>query len=264
MNKEDEKGGHGNGRPHLADELGQTVELFVERGFHLGNLGRLAGHLAYFGMVANGGDHGLGPAAHHQRRAEQLPTRIGGFVTLGLFIAAWSCSLFGHRLTRESRLVDQQVDGTEHTGIGRNLIAGFEQNDVAHHNIATGHLHHPTLAPHLHGLLFVEGGEHREPAHGIAFEIETYGGGEEYGKNDADGFNKIVLHKGQHQRNGCGKQQHLNNRVAILFEVERPKRHRGWWRQHIVAMKPTALGYLRSCESIGLLTGRKRKCTHNQ
>ena len=207
--KQDE-GCYRHAHAYFTNQRGQPVELLVQGSLHTRGLCRCACHLTYLRMVAHCCHHSPAVSVHYERRAQHHILGIS-FARLGMGsrrpARVWPVGIHhlgGQHLTRQRRLVDLQVNSLYQFAVGRHLVARFEHYHVAHHHIAAGNLLHPSLSHHFHGLFFVHLCQHIEFLGSVALEIKAHGSGKEDGQDDADGLHKVVLNKGQRQRDGRG------------------------------------------------------------
>ena len=231
VNKKDDEGCNRHDGSDLRDELGQLVELDVERCFYRGALSRLLRHLANLGGVAHGGHHSCSTSVHHHGGTQDDVGRIGLVALLGGVDA-----LGGQRLTRQARLVDLQVDSLHQLGVGGNLVAHLHEDDVAHHDLSSFHLRHTTIAPNLHPLVFVHGREHVEAPGGVALKIETHRCGDDHRQDDSEGLHEIPFDEGQQQRDERCHKKYLDDGVVVFVQVKLPIGSAARGCQHILAV----------------------------
>ena len=141
--------------------------------------------------------------------------------------------------------------------IGRHLVAGFENHDVAHHNVFTGHRCDISVAKHLHGHIVVHLIEHLKFFVGIHFHEETH----ESGKSDGDENAKRLkehscrLAKSHHfiARNANGKhqghEQYFYKRVVEFLYELRPQRCLFGRSDQVSSMSFAARFHLIRCQS---------------
>ena len=172
---------HGNGVAHLGDEVGKGVELLAQGGgfavFHLGGLK----HFAAGGVVAHGKHTGHAVAFHHRTTFHYVVGGIG-CITVKLFGTG---GLGAKGLAGERRFVHGEVHRAQQFGIGGHLLAGFQQDDVAHHKIATGHLTDVVVAHHLHGGVVVDFVKALEGFLVLGFQHVRHGGCQQHGGGNA-------------------------------------------------------------------------------
>ena len=104
-----------------------------------------------------------------------------------------------HRFSRQTRLVDLQVCSLKELSVSRHLVASLYDDNIANHHFAAWYLHHLSFAYHLDRLLLTQLGEYVEFTSGITLKKETYGSGQDDGKDDTQRLYKVLLDKGQHQ-----------------------------------------------------------------
>ena len=213
---EDEEREDGYREAGAPDELCKARQLDVERGLFEALLGGLACHLAYFRGVADAVDAhdavavGDGGAAHDG---------IGGIGGFGIECRLVD-GLVDHQLAGERRFVDLQRHCFQQRAVGGDFVACVEQDGVAHDNILAGYLLDLAVADDRYGGLLAHCVEKVELAPRIIFEIEAYAGGEENGEKDAYGLGIFSLDYGYDKREAGGHEEHLNDGVPELFQVE--------------------------------------------
>ena len=252
----------------VGDQLAQSTELLVERGLHppghfvalmqaqgkflflvqlvdLELLIQVIAHqrlhaLAVLGHVACGDDLGIAVPLHDLGAPVDHVAGIGGaMVEVGLY-----SGLGMHRFARERRLVDMQAHRTEQARIGGNLLPGLEHEDIAHHHIALGHLHHIAVADDGHQLMVVLLVEDGELLLGLQLEVEAQACGQQDGHEDAD---RLEKHGGAFLQSPVFVARHANGkhanhhedddqRVGELLEEEPPQRRFCGRGEHIGAM----------------------------
>ena len=138
----------------------------------------------------------------------------------------------------------------EHAGIGRDAVAGFQQQDVAGHQISRVDLLDGTLAADAgarcqHVLQRSEGG------FGTVFLEKTEGRIEQHDDSDDDGVLEITDGASQH----CGTDQDEDQQAPELIEEFLPGRPRRFFRQAVGAMFGQPAGHLRAAQ-----TGQRIGC----
>ena len=162
--------------------VGQAVKLLVKRSLdRIVNL-RFLKHLAHFSGVANF-QHAHHPVALHDFSAAQnVIRRIGG-----LFVKMSRVDgLCAQRLAGERRFIHTERNGVKQLAVGRNLIAGVEDDDVAYHHILTRYGGHGAVAHHLNKLIVVYLIENFERLVGFLLKDERQRGCKTDGHEDAD------------------------------------------------------------------------------
>ena len=203
----------------VGDELSESVELLVERCLHLLlhlvfpfelecqflTGGQLLGLLRVFLLLlvdvdAHDGLHDfsvLRAVSHgeHLRQSVSLhdlrPSidtvrRISGLRVGELLVH----SLLVDWLPRQRGLVHAEVDRLKQGGVGRNFLAGLQDENVSDDDVAFGNFHSITVSDHRHFLPVVHAVEQCELMLSLQFEIECQSCGQEYGDEDADRFKK--------------------------------------------------------------------------
>ena len=141
--------------------------------------------------------------------------------------------------------------------VGRHLIAGFENHNVAHHHVFAGYRGYVSVAQYLHGHIVVHLVEHLEFLVGIHFHEETH----KSGKRDSDENAKRLkehsgrLAKSHHliARNAYGKhqshEQYLDKRVVEFLYKLRPQRCLFGRSEQVCTIFDAALSHLGSRET---------------
>ena len=70
--EEHHKGRHTDGDTKLTDELGQLVELDVQRSLHRCHFGAALGHLSNFRGITHGSDQIQATPVHHHRASQHF------------------------------------------------------------------------------------------------------------------------------------------------------------------------------------------------
>ena len=266
---------HRQTNAHLANQLGQAVQLDVQRSLHSRYLRRLACHVANLRLVANGRYHVESRTAHHHRRTQQHVLRVSfcHIIPLALWRGVRGEALLRRdRFACQARLVDLQIDGLQQPSVGRNLVARFYHDDISHHDVTTRNLHHFVITPlalrvplalwrgvrgeapyHLHWLFFAQLRQHVKLTRCVAFEIEAHRRRQHHSGNDAHRFQEVLLHEGQYQRHDSRNQQDAHHRVFIFLQIESP--HRGSFRrcQHVLSVLLPTYQHFRSTQSLSFL-----------
>ena len=215
---EDEECEDGDGKARPADEFGQPRQLDVERRLFGALFGRLACHFSDFGRVA----HALHPhdaVPVGDRRAAQ--DGVGGVGGIGVERAPLD-RFVHHELSREVRLVHLERNGLEQGAVRRNLLAGVEDHDVARHDLLARDLPDLSFAEDRYGRLLSHGVQQVEFPVGVVFEIEADARCQEDGEEDSDRFGVFSFDDRDDQREARRYEQHLDDRVLELFQIEPP------------------------------------------
>ncbi len=218
--------GCGESVGYLGDEVAESVELLVER--RLDAVVNLCGleHLAVLGLVAHGEDLHHAVAFHNLGAAHGV---VGGEGGVGVELRRVG-ALVAHRLAGEGRLVDVQRHGLEQLAVGRNFLAGVEDDDVAHDHVLARNLGDIAVADDLHRLVVVHLIEQGELAVGLKLEDECQTRGQEYGDEYSYGFEEYssafaespVLVARDAYRQGACDEQDDDQRVFEFFEEAFP------------------------------------------
>ena len=156
---------------------------------------------------------------------------VGGECGLGVEVGRVG-GLVADGLAGERRLVDVEHHGLQQFAVGRDLLAGVENHDVAHHDVLAGHLHGVAVADHLHGLVVVHLVEQRELLVGLQLEDEGQPRGQQDGDEDADGLEEYAgafmqapeLVARDADRERAGDEEDDDQRVAEFLEKPLPQR----------------------------------------
>ena len=152
----------------------------------------------------------------------------------------------------ERRLVDAERHGLEESAVGRHLIAGIDDDNIAHHHIFAWHLGGLTVAYHLHGLVVVHLIENGELSVGLQLEVESHAGGQDDGNEDADWLEEhtgvfaqtpVLIARNKHGKH-TGHKENNHQRVGELTEEALQKRLFFGRREHIDAVLGTAAQHL--------------------
>ena len=186
----------------LCDQLGQPFELAVEGGILFCLHRRLGGHTPELGGVSHANHPGDAVSLDDARPAQDEVPGVGG---IGPELLGMD-GLKGGGLAGQVGFVDLQGHGFEQLRIGRHLVAGFEQDDVADHDLPFPHLAHLSVADHPHRGIVVHLVEEVEFAGGIDFEPERDAGGQKNGAEYPDGFIIFAVDERDAQRQKSGDQ----------------------------------------------------------
>ena len=210
---EDDEGECRDGEACLSDEVGQFRKLDVQRSLFLALFGGLPRHFAYFGGVAHAlYDHravpvGDGGSPHHAVRG------IRGFLVEVGFVGR----LVHHQLSGQARFVDLQRDGFDELSVGRDFLAGVQDDDVADHDVLAGYFVDFAVSDDGDGRLLTHLVEQVELLVGVVLEVEADAGGQEDGEEDADGLGVLVFGDGDDEREDCRYQQDADDGVLEFF-----------------------------------------------
>jgi hypothetical protein len=119
-------------------------------------------------------------------------------------------------------LLDLEIDRLDQTQIGRYVIAGFQQHDIAADNLATGNRHHVTVAHHL-GVRrghFLERGER---LFRLRFLHHTDHGVEHHDEQDGNG----IHHFPKRQRD---ERRHDEDDDQVVVDLLPEHRQEAWTR----------------------------------
>ena len=249
---QDETGQH---VAHLRDDSAQAVELVVER--RLDAVVDLGGHkhFAVLGGVAHVGHAHQAVTVDDGGAAQHAVGGIGG-----VFVEVLRPHrLFDDGLARERRLVDLHRHGFDELSVGRYLNARVEHDEVAHNDVALGHLLHMAVAHHLHGIVIVHLVEHVEGTVGLHLEPEADARGQHDGHEDARRFQEdagvaslVIFEAGDAHRGQQRHEQDADDGVFKLFEKLPPQRFALGRRQYVFAILAAALGHLFGRQSLSM------------
>ena len=231
---------------HFADLPRKACQLAVQRRLFAALDGRLFGDAARFGGVADGRDDHAAVSVAHGRAAQQPVGGVGRFGVEELLVDV--LRRFG--FARERRLVHLQRYRFDQFAVGRHRLARFEAYEVADDDFAARNLAHHASSAYLDGLLVVYTVEPAEPPHGVPLEEKSHAGGQQDGAEDADGFGEVAFHEGHGQRQGCGDEQHDDDRVAELLREQPPRRIVALRRDDVFAVGGAACGHLFGGETL--------------
>ncbi len=208
-----DEGQRRDGEACLADEVGQLCKLDVQRRLFLALFGGLACHLAYFGGVAHAlDDHravavGDGGPPHHAVRGIR-----GVCVEIGLV----GC-LVHHQFAGQARLVHLQRDSFDELSVGRDFLAGVQDDDVADDDVLAGYFVDFPAPQDGDGRFLAHLVQQVEFLVGVVFEVEADAGGQEDCEEDADGLGVLVFNDGDDEREDRSYQQDADDRVLEFF-----------------------------------------------
>ena len=176
----------GDGVTDFGNELAQTVQLLIERGFHaVVNLCRFE-HSTVFGGIAHSSDTADGVTFHDLRTAQHVVRGESGF-----FVKLFGNSGFATEgFAREGALIHAEMCGFEEFGIGRDVFTGAEHHDVTHHDVTFGHFGGVAFADDTHRLFVIDLIENFEFLVRLLFKVEGESCGKENGNEDTHGFKK--------------------------------------------------------------------------
>ena len=126
-----------------------------------------------------------------------------------------------------------QVVGMKKNAIGRNFITRFQQNHISRDNLLTDNLRNLSVTTDFHGLFLSHGREHGKLLRRVTLKIESYRRGKENSQKNTNRLHKIILHKSQHQRDGCGDKEYLDDGITVLIQIQLPQGDLMGWCQHI-------------------------------
>ena len=245
VNQEYQETGRSHRTSHLADQLGQPVQLQVQRRLHPRQFRSLPRHVTYLRLVTHSRHHIAPRPTHHHRRAQHPILGVSLLSRQRMF------NVFRRQhLSRQARLIHLQVSSLHQLSVGRYLVARLHQHHVAHDHLAAGYLHHLAVANHLHRLFLAQLCQHVELTCRITLEIEAHRRGQNHCRNDAQRLDEVILHKRQHQRHQCCHQQDAHHRVLIFLQIQPPHRLVLRRCQHVLAMLTPALLHLCGCQSL--------------
>ncbi|EXI65152.1 MAG: hypothetical protein AW08_03424 [Candidatus Accumulibacter adjunctus] len=196
----------------------EPVELHLQGRRGLGGVGQHAGDPAHFGAHAGSGDDRLQAAVRHDGVHEDHAASLGQHRSRRDRIDVLRHRL---RLAGECGLRHLGRMRVEHARIGRDAVAGFEQKDVARHEVDRGDLHHPSVTAHARDRC-----EHvlqrSQSRFGAVFLQETQRRVEDHDDGDDHGVLDIAQQGGQHG----SAEQHEDEEIAELVEELPPRRAR--------------------------------------
>ena len=222
--------------------LAQAIELNLQGGFAFRRLGQQAGQTAHFGLHPGGTDHGFETTTGDHGIHEHHVVALCQNRRLRHHIRQ-----FGHgmRFAGQCRFRDFGAVRADYPGIGRNAVAGFEQQDVAGYQIDRLDLLYLTIATHARRRCqhVLQGGQCRFRAMLLK---EAEGGIEQHDNADDDGVLEIANRPGEHR--GADQDQH--QQALELIEELLPGGTRCLFRQPVGAMSGQTRCNLVGAESV--------------
>jgi hypothetical protein len=125
--------------------LAQAIELNLQGGFAFCGLGQQTGQAPHFGVHPGSGYHGFEAAPGDHGVHEH---HVVAFCQHRRFRHHIRQLRHGMGFAGQCRFRDLGTVRAQHPGIGRNAVAGFEQQNVAGHQISRLDLLHLTIATH--------------------------------------------------------------------------------------------------------------------
>lgn len=204
--------------------------------------------LALLGVVADG-QHAHDAVALHGLGA--LHDVVGGIGGVGVGVGGVG-ALGAHRFAGQRRFVHVQVDGLDQLAVGGHLLAGIDDDEVAHDDVAAGHLRELAIAIDLDGLVVIDLVEEGKLLVGLPFEVEGQTGGQQDGHEDAGGleehFGAMLKAEELVERDadgqGTGDEEHDDERVGKLAEELFPQRLFLGRGEHVAAILLAAGSHL--------------------
>ena len=156
--------------------------------------------------------------------AQQQVHGIGGFMARN----ACFVRLPRRRLAGERTLVDGEGETLDYGTVGWHFLAGFQNHDVAYHDIATSHLRDMTRAQDLDHSAVVALVEQTELLVGIDFYQKAHQRGQHDSQKDAQGLKeyrgahvqpKILINRQTHRKRQCHKQNLDERVIKLLYEL---------------------------------------------
>ena len=181
-----------------------------------------------------GGHHDAGALArrHHGSRIGHAPSVSEGGVLLdgGLGLGG------SHRFTREGCLVDQERAGLEQPEIGGDAVSGFDEDNVAGHDLAGGDARAAPVAQHV-GARRDHAADGVERVLGLALLDEADNGIDEDHGDDDGRIDEVSEAPGRHR----ARQEEVDQRVVELGEEAEQRPAGGRGRKLVAAVACKAL-----------------------
>ena len=192
--------------------------------------------MADFSMFPDRGDLGVSIAFDHRRAAHELIRRIGGFAQPGDLRV--SRREFPDRIgfAGEAGFIQLQIDRLQHSGIRRNLFALFDENHIAHHQIAPGHHHKRPVPDHLVGKIVVALVQQVELLLRPVFVQEGDEGRQQNRHQNAAPLDPVADQAREHRSN----HQNPDHRITELAQILNVPRNADRSGQYVAAMLCTA------------------------
>ena len=151
----------------------------------------------------------------------------------------------GHRLSRQRGLLDLEIDALDEAHIGGNIVAGFQKDDVAHHEFPGGNRELVSVADDLGigGGHLSQGGDR---LFGLRFLNHPDHGVEGDDDHDGDGIDILAQKEG----NDRGDDQDDHEKVVELIQKQREESRPGLFGEFVGAMRSEAVlasSWLRPC-----------------
>ena len=216
--KENEKSQTRHGKANLSNQVGQFGQLDIQWGRFRILFGTLTCHFTDFRSIAHSlHTHGA-MSVHHRCTAQNAVGSIRS-----LFVKVGFHDSFRHyRLTGQVRFVHLQGNGFQQFTVRRNLFAGFQHHDIAHHHVFTGNLLHMSVTNYFHQSFFVHCVQQVKLLTGIILKEETDTGSQQNGYYNADSLGIFILYNGNNQRKQSGNQQYPHYGVLELLHIQFP------------------------------------------
>ena len=206
------KDGEHEKKGHLQQEVAEAPHTALEFGLRR-PYRHTVGNATEFGLFPNLHDHRTGLAAHDMRPQKQAvrPLRQGN-------VPGKRRRRFFDRigLTRQRRLVDEEILGLQKPRIGRKAGAGGQFHDIARHDRIRRHLDHLTIPPHASRDLH----KGQQPGHGARRAILLPKTQQRTGQDDPEDDQGITALR-EKQRHTGSTQQNEDDRAAELGEPKR-------------------------------------------
>ena len=231
-----------------ASRARQRVELDLQRRGGFGGFRQQPGQLAHLRLHAGGADDGLDATARHHgvhvdHRAPLRQRRLHGDGRRRLADRM--------RFAGEGGFRHLGGMGGQHARIGRNAVAGLEQQEVAGHEMLRGHERRPGAATHA-----CDGRQHvlqrRQRRLGAMLLEEAECGVEQHHDGDDDRVLEVADRAGQH---GCAD-QHDDEKVPELVEELAPRWARRLFGEAVGAALGQPHGGLRIGEALRGITAK--------
>ena len=192
LNQEHDAGGGGS---ENGDAFAQPVQFFLKRSGGLFDGGKFLGDLAELGIIANAGDqHSACAAGYEAAGVEHAGPLCDGCV----FLAGEVCGFF-HReaLAGEGGFVGGQVVACQQSAVGHDLVARFDEQDVADNDVFLGDQLRFTVPQDFDESVFVDLAESFKSFCALAFCHDGDCHRQEDCREDPGAFEEVVLAAGE-------------------------------------------------------------------
>ena len=199
------------------DRIAELLDLEQERGLERADAGEQLVDAAQFGLASGGDDHAGRPAGHHQRagigHARAIADGRLGRDGLGRLVRR-------NRFAGERGFFRAQVLDLGEADVGGDLVAGFEEHDVARHE---------RLRRDHRGLAIAQGSRFRREH--VADRIERLlrpaflNEAEQSVDDDHSEDDRRVEHEAHHQLDEAGGDENVDENIVELLQEAHERAH---------------------------------------